>query len=211
MRAMQCMVLVALMLDTLPAGAEAVDAQAASPPRAEARSDDQITLKSGRILQGVKVIGETPFKLVLEVIPALEPLEIPARQVVSIRYGARSPEGMEATKPEPSAPEESTPQVLQAVKTSPDLLKKLSAPMTEETVEFRRQDLLNTLRSAGILFGVPVTFGSRLESLPLEERIVSLKLPEGGTFEDFIQDSLALELPWLTVEYRYDTIHFDRT
>ncbi|MBL7649287.1 MAG: hypothetical protein JNK74_24175 [Candidatus Hydrogenedentes bacterium] len=210
MRALGCMVLVALLLDTLSVGAQTVGAEDAAPPRTEARNDDRITLKSGRVLRGVKIVRTTPFKLVLEVLPAVEPLEIPARQVVSVAYGERPSSEPQEARQEP-AEKGDTSQVLQAVKVSPDLIKKLSAPLREKSVNFLRQDLLNTLRSAGILFGVPVTFGTRLEKLPVEERLVSVSLSEGASFEGFIRDTLAPELPWLKVEYRFDAVHFDRT
>ena len=210
MRALACMVLVALLPGTISAGAQPVGTEGAAPPRAEERNDDRITLKSGRVLRGVKIIQTTPFKLVLEVIPAVEPLEIPARQVVSVAYGERPPEEPDKTEQE-TTDEGDTSQVLQAVKVSPDLLKKLSAPLTEKSVNFMRQDLLNALRSAGILFGVPVSFGPRLENLPTEERLVSVSLSEGTSFEGFIRDTLAPQLPWLKVEYRFDAVHFDRT
>lgn len=211
MYALDCIVLVALLVDTAAAGAQVPDAEKATPPRAEVRHDDQITLKSGRVLQGVKVIRSTPFKLVLEVIPTVEPLEIPVRQVVSILYGERERESVDESDAE--APESSgdASQILQAVKISPELIKKMSDPLQGKTVNFVRQDLLNTLRSAGILFGVSVDFGPGLERMPLEERIVSLSLPEGGSFEEFIRGSLARELPWLTVDYQYDLVYFDRT
>lgn len=209
MYALECIVLVALLLDTSASRAQASDSEASPPPQVETRNDDRITLKSGRVLQGVKIIRSTPFTLVLEVIPAVEPLEIPARQVVSIVYGERQEDRIDEPAPEVAQASGDTSQILQAVKISPDLVKKMSAPLKHKTIDFARQDLLNTLRSAGILFGVPVTFGPRLESLPLEKRIVTLSLPEGGSFEDFIRGALARELPWLKVEYRFEVVHFD--
>ncbi len=211
MYALECIVLVALLLDTAASGAQASDSEGSPspPPQVEVRNDDQITLKSGRVLQGVKIVRSTPFTLVLEVIPAVEPLEIPARQVVSIVYGERQKDRGEEPAPEVAQASGDTSQILQAVKISPDLVKKMSAPLNQKTIDFARQDLLNTLRSAGILFGVPVTFGPQLESLPLEKRIVTVSLPEGGSFEDFIRGALARELPWLKVEYRFEVVHFD--
>jgi len=209
MFALDCIVLVGLLVDIAAAGAPSSDAGGATPPQAEVRNDDQITLKSGRVLQGVKVIRSTPFKLVLEVIPAVEPLEIPARQVVSIVYGERQEVRVDEPAPEVAQASRDTSQILQAVKISPDLVKKMSAPLNQKTIDFARQDLLNTLRSAGIVFGVPVTFGPRLEDLPIEKRIVTLRLPEGGSFEDFIRGALARELPLLKVEYRFEVVHFD--
>ena len=209
MYALDCIVLIALLVDPAAAGAQVSDIEGATPPRAESRNDDQITLKSGRVLQGVKVIRSTPFKLVLEVIPTVEPLEIPARQVVSIAYGEQQSKTVVGPDKEAVEASGDTAQILQAVKVSPELVKKMAAPLVQESVDFAHQDLLNTLRSAGILFGVSVTFGPRLESLPLQERIVSLSLPEGESFEDFIRGALARELPWLTVDYRFDVVHFD--
>lgn len=211
MRPLKRIFRVVLVLEAAVAGAQVVEPREAVSPSAEARLDDRITLKSGRVLQGVKIIHTTPFKLVLEVIPTVEPLEIPARQVVSVTYGERRPEPEAAPAEEPpSTTQDDASHVLPAVKIAPELVKKLSAPLTGKSVDFTQQDLLNTLRSAGILFGVSVTFGPALEKLPLEERITTLRLSEGQSFQEFIRNAVAQELPWLTVEYRFDTVHFDR-
>lgn len=175
----------------------------------QTRYDDQVTLKSGRVIQGVRVVRVTPFKLFLEVIPTVEPLEIPAKQVVSIAYG--QPEPKQSTVMA-SPPEDSTEsdQVLQAVKMAPDLAKRMSSPISEKEVLFNEQDLLNTLRSAGIMSGVPVTFGPHLEKIPPEERTFSLRLADGASFEEFFRDTIVPQVPWLKMEYRFDTVHFER-
>ncbi len=209
MYALECIVLVAMLLDTAASGAQAVDSEGSAPSEVEARTDDQITLKSGRVLQGVKVIRSTPFTLVLEVIPAVEPLEIPARQVVSIEYGERDEERPDDAAPEAAHASGDTSQILQAVKVSPDLVKKMSDPLRQETIDFARQDLLNILRSAGILFGVSITFGPQLERLPIEKRLVALSIPEGESCDELIRGTLATELPWLKVEYRFEDVHFE--
>lgn len=175
-----------------------------------AQHDDQVTLKSGRVLQGVKVVRATPFKLFLEIIPSVEPLEIPAKQVRSIAYGQSETEASVSSKPMPEDNSAESDRVLPAVKISPDLAKRMASPISDKEVLFNEQDLLNTLRSAAIMGGVSVTFGPKLENLPPEERTFSLRLAGGISFEAFYRDTLAPQVPWLKMEYRFDTVYFER-
>lgn len=204
-------VMAALALEALastPANdANAVKSTMDMPPPSHQRREDRITLKSGRELTGVKVIRSTPFKLVLEVIPSLEPLEIPTRQVAGITYG--EPETIETAETSPPESTEDSTRVLQAVKLSPDLVKKMSESLSEKTIDFTRQDIINPLRSAGIMSDVPITFGKTLENLPVEQRILSLILMEGVSFDDFLRNTVAPKAPWLKIEYRFDSVHFD--
>lgn len=175
-----------------------------------AHPDDRVTLKSGRVLQGVKIVRATPFKLFLEIIPSVEPLEIPVKQVRSIAYGQRETEDSGASKPMPEENLTDDSRVLPAVKISPDLAQRMASPISDKEVVFKEQDLLNTLRSAGIMGGVSVTFGPQLEKLPPEERTFSLRLAGGVSFETFYRDTLAPKVPWLKMEYRFDTVYFER-
>lgn len=176
---------------------------------ATSQHGDSVTLKSGRILQGIRVLRVTPFKLFIEIIPALEPLEIPVKQVAAIDYGQPDPAESPAPPPDPSASAVEATRTLQAVKISPDLALRLATPFTRKVLEFNEQDLLNSLRSAGIMSGIPVTFGPELESLPREKRTMTLRLPEGISFDRFVRDTLTPNIPWLKVEYRFDSVYFE--
>lgn len=169
---------------------------------------DQITLKSGSILQGVRVLQSTPFQLVLEVLPTIDPLVIPARQVMSIKYGLHQPRY--SPYPESESLDDESPTMLQAVKTTPELLKKLAASVTDDSLTFEDQDILNTLRTLGILSGVPITLGPRLVRYPIEERIKSVRLEPGTSFDTFITEQLSQKAPWIAVEFQYDRVHFYR-
>lgn len=192
-------------------GTRSIPAPAPVPASAPApdQNADSVTLKSGRVLQGVKVVQSTPFKLFLEIIPSVEPLEIPVKQVTSVAHGRPEAPRSEVPVAPPVDTEEEASTVLQAVKISPDLAKKMAAPLTDKAIEFNDQDLLNTLRSVGILSGVPVTFGPKLEKLPREERTISLRLAGGMSFDRFIRDTLAPSVPWLEIEYHFDAMYFE--
>jgi hypothetical protein len=182
----------------------------AKPAPESAFYGDRVTLKSGKVLQGVKVVQSTPLKLFLEVIPSVEPLEIPARQVLSIAYGQAELVAPSTPAEEPLEDDSTPDRVLQAVKISPDLAKRMATPITDKAVDFNEQDLLNTLRSVGIMGGVPVIIGPHLEKLSAEERTFSLRLEKGVSFEEFDRDTLVSLVPWLKMEYRFDTVYFER-
>ena len=215
MSGLYSIVLVAIAFGfTMATSQEPVDESAtpvvSTATQVRAEHGDRVTLKSGRVLQGVKVVRATPFKLFLEIIPTVGPLEIPAKQVVSISYGQPEMKGSGAPLLQPEEDKKSPPRVLPAVKIAPDFAKRVASPISDKEVVFNEQDLLNTLRSAGIMGGVSVTFGPRLEELSPEERTFSLRLAAGISFEEFYRDTLAPQVPWLKMEYRFETVHFER-
>jgi hypothetical protein len=171
--------------------------------------DDSVTLKSGRVLQGIRVLRVTPFKLFIEIIPALEPLELPAKQVAAIDYGRPDASESPVPPPAPATSAVGASRTLQAVKISPDLALRLATPFSRKALDFNEQDLLNTLRSVGIMSGIPVTFGPELEALPREKRTMTLHLHEGISFDRFVRDTLTPNIPWLKVEYRFDSVYFE--
>jgi hypothetical protein len=172
--------------------------------------EDRVTLKSGKVLQGVRVVRTTPFKLYLEVVPSVPPLAIPIKQVAAITYGQLEPRRSRASATEPEAPAEEPARVMQAVKISPKLAEQMASPISEKDVLFENQDLLNTLRSVGILSGITVTFGPELERLSPELRSFTLRLVGGASFEEFYRNTLLPEVTWLEMEYRFDTVYFER-
>lgn len=171
------------------------------------RNGDQITLKSGKVIHGVKIVRQSSIRVVLEVMPGLEPLIIPAKQVTSIQYGGLRARYASDTAPSPAREDE--PSLLPAVKLSPDLVDQMTQPMMETPATFENEDIVNVLLSAGIMSKVPVSIGAELKEKPLAERLVTLSVPADASLEDFLRDILAREAPWVAVEFRYDEVQFD--
>ena len=184
-----------------------------TPPSIQ-RTGDQITLKSGKVLHGVKITRRTALNLVLESLPGVKPLVIPLRQVASIEYGALSTRPTETKRPiQPPAPIKDPPQatgtdVLQAVRLSPELIEKMARPFTDEPIEFENQDIVNILRSVSILSRVPISLDAAINHLPTDQRRATLELPAGTSFDDFLETKFGPELPWLRAEFRFDRLHF---
>lgn len=174
---------------------------------------DQITLKSGKTLHGVRILRETPRTLVLEVFPGVEPLLIPVKQVTLVERGTTQrqlmPTPAKATRPaETNADSGNQGDVLSAVKVSAELLKKMAEPFTSEPIAFQEQDIVNVLRTVSILSSVPVTLEPTVEQVPAEERRVTVSAHSGASVDSFLREELAPNVPWLRVEFRYDRLHF---
>lgn len=172
------------------------------------RTGDQITLKSGKVLHGIKIIRKTPFALTLKVIPGVDPLIIPAKQVASIQYGALDPR-FDPPPPLDTADDELRVDVLPATKTSSELIEKMGTPFTEERLLYESQDIVSILYIVAIRSGVPVSIGESVEQRPLEDRKVSLVLDPGATMDIFIDEVLAEHAPWLKVRFGIDELHFE--
>lgn len=201
--------------------AGAVPADSTNGPTAAAKADqvfhvqkpqtgDQVTLKSGKTIHGVKILRATALQLVLEVLPRIEPLIIPARQVAAFQYGPDDTP-LTATPSPPGKqeePEDSRSRVLLAVKTSPELIRKMAAPISTDAVVFEQQDILTTLRDVAGRSGVTISIGPMLSAWPLKERITTAQIGAGDSFDDFIRESLARVAPWIAVEFDFDELHF---
>ncbi|MDP2326284.1 MAG: hypothetical protein Q8N51_19960, partial [Gammaproteobacteria bacterium] len=125
------------------------------------RTGDHITLKSGKVLHGVKIVRRTSLHLVLEILPEIKPLLIPVRQVAAIEYGTLEPRSPRPG-PDPgpatavTGPIEPASDVFNAVKVSPELIEKMGAPFTPDPIDFENQDIVNVLRSISILSRVNI-------------------------------------------------------
>lgn len=183
-------------------------------PASLRRTGDQITLKSGKVLHGVKITRRTALNLVLETLPGVKPLVIPIRQVESIEYGALNSRPTEIERPtQPPVPVAAPPQasatdVLQAVRLSPELIEKMARPFTDEPIEFENQDIVTILHSVSILSRVPISLDAAINHLPTDQRRATLELPAGTSFDDFLETKFGPELPWLRAEFRFDRLHF---
>lgn len=210
MSSLTCMVVSALYLVAVAEPARETTGGGSPVSAVDVPLGDRITLKSGRELRGVKVLHSTSFKLVLEVIPTVAPLEIPLRQVVRIDYG-RHPNPEKPTGGADSAPATAPgPQVLEAVKVSPELAEKLHAPVVNAPLDFQDQGVVNILRSVAILGEIEVSFGPAFTEPGSEpETRLTVTLAAGQSFDAFLREAIHPKVPALTVEYRFQSIHFD--
>jgi len=172
---------------------------------------DLITLKSGKVLRGVRLLRQTARSVELEVYPGVEPLILPAKQVVSIERGKRRRflAAVSATIAPPNTGEEDEPgDMLSAVKVSPELLEKMAKPFVTESIDFKDQDIVNILQSISILSRVSISIGPALERIPADERRITVTAREGASINSFLREALTPQFPWLRVEYQFDRIHF---
>jgi hypothetical protein len=185
----------------------------ATPGAPEVRSEereapftgDRILLKSGRILSGARVVRQTSLHYVLEVVPGVDPLLIPLRQVVSLKRGA--PIHL-AAPPDPPPPPEEQADVLAATKISPDLIRRMATALSDSAITFENEDVVAVLRHVAKLSGVAITIGPELDQRPPDERRGTFNLSPGASFNTLIREQLKPALPWIVLDYRYNALHF---
>lgn len=172
---------------------------------AQQPTGDRIVLKSGHALDGVRLLRTTPIHLVLEIVPGIEPLLIPRGQVVRVAQGGNTVVHAAAAPPD-LQPVPSEPDVLAAIRMTPEFVERISAPLVEEERVFERQDIVNVIRLAGTLCGVAVKIEPEVEEQSMERRIGRWALPANASFEDFLRVHLASQAPWLECTFESDLV-----
>lgn len=167
---------------------------------------DRVWLKSGRALSGVRIVRQSLFYLEVEVIPGIELLKVPRRQVLSVERGPAAPPPRE--DPETTEPGDDASDVLAATKTSPGLLRKMAEPFTDTDIVFRDQAIASILRRVADLSGVNITIETPVQVRPVDERSNVVAVRAGSSFDDFLRKNLEPAAPWVVVDFEFDNVRF---
>ncbi len=171
------------------------------------RRGDQITLRSGKVLQGVRVVSETQVEVKVEVLPGLPILILPASQVVSVLHGDKRLREKTSEAPnDEKLSDKSSTEILPASKMAPDFSKRLATKNTDKSQQFRNRDIVAVLRIAAKKWGVPITFHQALLERPAPQRRCTLALETGQSLHGFLHDTVPAVAPWLQIEYLFDQI-----
>jgi hypothetical protein len=168
---------------------------------------DDITLRSGRTLLGVRVLEETPTELRVEVLPGIPPLVLPVRQIKSIRYGRARPTPLR--KKAGDAPDETGPKVsvlLPATKIAPEFSRRLARKNKGENKRFTGEDLAKLLEKVARDQSTRITFSRNARREAETMQNCEAVLNAGQTLDSFLQKTIADTYPRLKIDYLFDEI-----
>ncbi len=177
------------------------------PPRPETPvilDGDIITLKTGTTLSSVQVLKETPLMVVVQVREGVPPLNIPRRQVVSIKYDDIDPN----KQPKPPAASTQAPEgdMLKAEELSPEFHKKITAPLSDQVISFKGANCLQVLEKLGQQAGIIVEINEPARQVLPKNPECSFEVPPGTSLLSFIQDLFIGAYPELKAFYPFDKI-----
>lgn len=167
---------------------------------------DRIVLRSGKSLQGVRVLSHSQIEVKVEVLPGLPPLILPASQVVSIQFEQdKETESYRPDEPEKTSPP-SESELLPARKIDPEFSRKLSTPMAQDTVTYRDHDVISLLETIAGQHKVSINVSLAVRARPEEKRRCTVHVETGQSLHAFLHGPLTEAAPWLKIEYNFDTV-----
>lgn len=185
---------------------EGADPPPATPDDTSARAQgDQIFLRSGRSLHGVRVLSETQVEVKVEVLPGLPPLILPASQVVSIRYETPPPDRSRFESA--GEKDDGGATVLRARKMAPSFSKALAAELKLDKQNLRDADIVVVLEAMAKAHSITIQIGPAVRARPVKDRRCTLRVKEGQTLDSFLMETVSAALPWLHISYGFDQIN----
>lgn len=175
----------------------------AAPAPAPAPSGDVVTMKNGKVLQGVQVVSETPMKVTVQVVPGVDPIEIPRKQVVSIDYDDLRPEDIKEGAPAAGA---ALPPGMRKGETSSELSQKLGKPVTEEDLKVQQRDVVEVLTEFANKVEVPIEMQPEVQKLPPVERRWNGTITGGTSLMSVLLEALPKDFPQLEAEITADRV-----
>ncbi|MCF6284257.1 MAG: hypothetical protein L3K26_03600 [Candidatus Hydrogenedentes bacterium] len=168
---------------------------------------DEIILRSGKSLQGIRVLSETRIEVKVEVHPGIPPLVLPASQVASIQYEqprVRKTAGISSDITERLA--RSAAVLLPASKMAPGFSKRLAEKVTMRVRVFHERDIVEILETVARERNVSIVFSQALRDRPERERRCTLTARAEQSLDSFLRDTVLTVAPWLKIDYAFDSI-----
>jgi len=180
---------------------EASSAKESPPVKLEG---DIITLKTGTTLSSVQVMKETPLTVVVRIREGVPPLELPRRQVVSIKYDDIDPNRQpQASSAPPQAP---PPDMFKAEELSPEFHRKITAPLSEQPLSFQQADCAQMLQDLSKKAGINLEINDAAKPLFPKEPVCSFEIKPGTSLLSFLQDMFIKAYPELKALYPFDKV-----
>jgi hypothetical protein len=193
-------------LDRSSAAASESDGEAEREPAEciPASEGDIVTLRSGQVIAGFQVIRETHILVEIELVPNRVHLFIPRKMVRVIDYDDNVPARSEP--PGESEEEVDSTGLIPGHRLATTLSHRLSAPLSDEPIDFGMADLLTIIEEVSTRSEVEIIVGQGVLDVPVSQRMWECKLQPGTTLRAFLQDNMLKHFTNLEVTYEYDKI-----
>lgn len=188
-----------------PAGEPTAAADAAPPQEEEAPAPagDTVTLKNGKVLSGVQVVRESPLVIEVQVVPGVDPLVIPRKQVASIDYDEFTAE--QAAQRSAGAGPSSTPGRRKGA-TSIELAQKLGKYVAEEELVIDARDVVEVLQEMAGRVEANIEITPEVRQLDPVDREWTARIPAETSLMTVLRESLPRDFPRLDAEILDDRV-----
>ena len=188
-----------------PAGESAIAADAAPGQEEEAPTPigDTVTLKNGKVLNGVQVVRESPLVIEVQVVPGVEPLMIPRKQIGSIEYDEFTAEQAERRSAGSGA---SASPGRRKGATSIELAQKLGKYVADEELVINARDVVEVLQEMASRVEANIEITPEVQQLDPIDREWTARIPAETSLMTVLRESLPRDFPTLDAEILDDRV-----
>ena len=183
--------------------AKSSETTAVKSPKSTKPKGDRIVFTSGTMLKGVQVLDTDRHVATVRAFPGLAPLVLPLSQIKEIIYDDFEPaKAGPAGKP----PEARKPGLVYGVKLSPELDRKLIAPLPDALLHINAKDHVEVLIQTAKQIGIKLSIAQAVRDIPKEERVWTEEVMPGTSMLSLLQENLQDAFPEIKVVYQYDGV-----
>lgn len=156
---------------------------------ARARGGDVLIMKSGAILGGVQILRSSPLNYYVELLPGMEPMVIPRRQVTKVEYDDIDP--LRERRRRKSVPKPEDELMADGKELDPDFVEKLRKPIPGAPLEFNREDYVRVFAELSKKTKVVIVIDESLRLQPPATRLWTIKITPEMRLMDILQKKWA--------------------
>jgi len=182
-------------------------AETAAPDEAAApAAGDVITMKDGKVITGVQVVRATPSIIAIQIVPDVEPLELPRKMVESIAYDNLRPEdvklGMAGGGDEAAGGGQG--------EISLELATNLGKAVTDTPLPLADRDVVEVLEEFAKKLQVELEILPEVRQMQPARRLWNTTIPAGMAFTTLLREKLPADFPMLEAVFTFERVQLQR-
>jgi hypothetical protein len=187
---------------TPEAGAETATPDEAAAPVA----GDVITMKDGKVITGVQVVRATPSIIAIQIVPDVEPLELPRKMVESIAYDNLRPEDVKLGMADGSGEAAGGGQG----EISLELATNLGKSVTDTPLPLADRDVVEVLEEFARKLDVELEILPEVRQMQPARRLWNTTIPAGMAFTTLLREKLPADFPMLEAVFTFERVQLQR-
>lgn len=171
---------------------------------ARAKGGDILMMKSGAIMSGVQIIRSSPTQYEVEILPGMEPMKIPRRQVKMVEMDNIDP--LRERRLRESMPKPEDELMTGGKELDPAFVEKLKKPIPGAPLIFDKEDYVTVFAKLAQKTKVEIIIDPALKKLLPAQRLWTLKITEKTTLMEILQKKWATDFKTGKVTYELNKV-----
>ena len=155
-------------------------------------------------MSGVQILRSTPLFYEVQLVPGVEPLLIPRKQVERVEYDEIDPARNRIR--ERLFPQRDEVSLASGEQVSRGLMEKLSAPVSATAIAYNRRDFVAILEEIEERLRVKLTIHPSIRNMQASGRLWTFNTTPETTLMSLLREDLLNRFKFVEVLFEYDTI-----